>query len=414
MKRKYISHRTNLLTRLKDIFLIALLGITAIFVGLTAGNIVSDSRLEVIKKIDSEVLKTPLNLSFPLIDTVYNSGNVDYSFINQLQSILGSIFNFNLDAPTTLLNSPSPLLTRYYLESTKQWRIKNEVPDSPFNDSNVDLVKVEDKNPDEKSFQEPEIKPQIASSISTEESNEERDYSKNNLISDGEIAIQNETNLKINISELIKKPLTFSFDRKGPKILIYHTHTSESYIEGHSPDGRNGVVKVGEELAKHLRKKYGLDVIHNATINDFDYKSSYVNAYNTVTKIIKGNPSLRIIIDLHRDGLGTKGKKLRVVKNINGKNVAQIMIVVGSNATGLNHPYWKENLKLALKLEEKLNSIAPGLAKPIYISKNRYNQHVKTGALIVEVGGDGNSTAESVESTKYLAQAIGQVVSEIK
>jgi stage II sporulation protein P len=101
---------------------------------------------------------------------------------------------------------------------------------------------------------------------------------------------------------------------------------------------------------------------------------------------------------------------LRAVKNINGKNAAQVMFVVGSNATGLNHPNWKENLAFAVKLEDRLNSISPGLAKPIFISRYRYNQHVTNGAIIIEVGGDGNLLSECIESAKYIAQAINDVL----
>jgi stage II sporulation protein P len=153
-----------------------------------------------------------------------------------------------------------------------------------------------------------------------------------------------------------------------------------------------------------------LAMLHNGTIHDYpNYKSSYANSLSTVKKYLKSYPSLRILLDIHRDGLGAGNPKLRVNTKINGKNAAQIMFVVGTNGTGLEHPNWRENLKLALKLQEKLNSKYPGLAKPIYISKNRYNQHETNGALIIEIGGDGNLLSECLESTKYLAEVIGEI-----
>lgn len=420
MKKKYIKISENVFERIKNTFILIVLAFLAIIIGTTGGSILSENKFNFIKNIDVEVFKIPLNQSLPLIDTIYNSGNMDTSFLSEFKKVLGNIFEFDLNNPLTILNSQSPLFTNYYVSNYKQMVAAKE-NEKEHKKDNQEIIPKENIIPgttqipgEEKAEPQPPMKKEAASSISTEESSEERDYSKKNEITDGKIVLQNETKFKIDINKLLNEPLNFNLDRKGPKILIYHTHTSESYIEGHYSDGRYGVVKVGEELSKNLKKKYGFEVIHNATINDYDFNSSYVNALNTVSKIIKGNPSVRMVFDVHRDGLGTKGQKLRVVKKVNGKMAAQLMFVVGTNASGLSHENWRENLKLALKLQERLNAISPGLAKPIYISKNRYNQHVRSGALIIEIGGDGNSTAECLESTKYLAQAINMVTDEIK
>lgn len=416
MKPRYNKIKGQVFEKLENVFKLVVLFIIAMVLGITGGNVLSDTKLNIIKSIDVEVFKMPLNQSFPLIDTIYNSGKINSTFLGEIKNIMGGIFNFDLNNPLSLLNTQSPLFSNYYLNSYKQKQIAKE--DEIVNDNPKSIPEdkiIPDTVPTPKpNTTEPNFKEGVASSTYTDEGSEERDYSQRNVIKDGQIIIQNETKFKINIDQLLKEPLQFKFDRKGPKIAIYHTHTSESYVEGRYSDGRFGVVRVGEELAKNLRKKYGFDVIHNATINDYDFNSSYVNAFSTISKILKGNPSVRMVLDVHRDGIGTKGKKLRVIQKVNGKNAAQIMFVIGTNATGLSHPNWRENLKLALKLQEKLNSISPGLAKPIYISKNRYNEHVKTGALIVEIGGDGNSTEESLESTKYIAQAINLVAAEIK
>jgi stage II sporulation protein P len=115
-----------------------------------------------------------------------------------------------------------------------------------------------------------------------------------------------------------------------------------------------------------------------------------------------------MVIDVHRDAL--KDNQLRVVTDINGKKAAKIMFVVGTDATGLTHPNWKENLKLAITLQKKLDNKYPGLTRPILISYNRYNQHLTNGAMLVEVGGDGNLMSECLESSKYLAEVIGEVI----
>lgn len=208
--------------------------------------------------------------------------------------------------------------------------------------------------------------------------------------------------------------MEFSFDRSGPKVLIYHTHTTERYLKNISElnkkvpnwtlDERYNVVKVGDELANQLHKKYNIDVIHNGTVHNYPNTTGfYVRSRDTVQKILKGNPSIKLLIDIHRDGVDKN--KLRVVKNIDGKSVAQIMFVVGTV-----NPNWRENFKLALKLQNKLNEIAPGLARPIYLDNFIYNQDLGNGALLVEIGGDGNVVNESVESAKYLARAIYEVI----
>ena len=376
---------------------------------MAGGNALSNSKVNIIKSIDLEAFKYSLNKSFPLIDTIYNSGNISTSFLSDFKNLIYNIFEFDINNPLTMLNTQSPLLADYYAKDFQQSR-ENKENVAENNSDNTDTGLDEKITQNDKP---PELK-QAESSITYDEADEDRDFSKNNVVQDGKIILQNETKFNINIAQLLKEPLKFKFDRKGPKVLIYHTHTSESYLQGWTNDGRYGVIKVGEEIAKNLRKKYNMDVIHNATINDYDFNSSYVNALGTANKIIKGNPSVRIVLDVHRDGLAKGEKKLRVVQQVKGKNAAQIMFVVGTNASGLNHPNWKENLKLALKLQEKLNAISPGLAKPIYISKNRYNQHVTTGALIVEIGGDGNTIAEGLESTKYLSQAVKAVVDDMK
>jgi stage II sporulation protein P len=416
MELKYIKAKDHLIKKIRNAFFVIALSIIAVTIGITGGNVLSESKLNIIKRIDVEVFKIPLNKSFPLIDTIYNSGNMNSSFFSEFKNLLGDIFDFDLNNPLTILNSQSPLFSNYFVNIYKQKELAkiNEMNHDDSKTVPEDTIIPNTDKPPEQIPNDNQFKQGVASSISTDEGSEERDYSPKNLISDGKIAIHNETKFKINIEQLLKEPLQFKFDRKGPKVLIYHTHTRESYVEGRYSDGRFGVVKVGEELAKNLRKKNGFEVIHNATINDYIYDNSYVNALSTVTKILKGNPSVRLVFDIHRDGLKPKDPKLRVVKKVNGKNAAQIMFVIGTNATGLSHPNWRENLKLAMKLQEKLNSISPGLARHIYISKNRYNEHVRNGALIVEIGGDGNSTAECVESTKYLAEAVKLVAAEIK
>lgn len=242
------------------------------------------------------------------------------------------------------------------------------------------------------------------------------------IVSGQKIIIQNMTKLSIDVDALLKESLNIEFNRSGPKIMIFHTHTTESFIKklddlnkkdvpNWSLDPQESVVRVGHELAETLRKKYGYDVVHNGTVHDYpNYDRSYNNAYVTLNNYLKSYPSIKMIFDIHRDGLSQSQPKLRLTTKIDGKDVAKIMFVVGTNAKRSDHPNWKENLKLAMKLQENLNRQHPGLARHIYISNNVYNQNLATGSLIIEIGGDGNLLSECLESVKYLAKAINEVI----
>jgi stage II sporulation protein P len=119
-----------------------------------------------------------------------------------------------------------------------------------------------------------------------------------------------------------------------------------------------------------------------------------------------------LFFDIHRDGLSSDKPKLRVTTTINKKTVAQIMFVVGVGTDSLKNSHWKENLKFAMHLQVVLNEKYPGLAKPIYVREGRFNQHISSDSLIIEIGGDGNLLSECVDSTKYVAWAINEVINE--
>jgi stage II sporulation protein P len=261
--------------------------------------------------------------------------------------------------------------------------------------------------------------PQPVSSVSYEEEDENEDDS--DLVASDEIVLRNFTKHTININELLKEPLNINFAKKGPKVLIYHTHTSESYVLREEDLGKKdvpsfnsnpkyNVVRVGEELARNL-KKYGIETLHNGTVHDKTRDAAYGLSINTLKSYQKSYPSIKIYIDIHRDAVGSEKPKLRMVKKINGKNAAQIMFVVGSDGT-LPHPEWKENLKFVLKLQKKLNEKYPGLAKPLWITGKRYNQQISNHAILIEVGGDGNLLSECLESMKYLAEVLNEVMLE--
>ncbi len=432
---------------LKSVIVKIIIFIVIIYFGMIAGsvggNYIYYNDHNIVKQVDVGRFKDTLNSSIPLIDKVYNSGKISSTFSGEIKRLIKSIFVFDLSSPATILDAQSPIFYSYHsnnyqpfiAKATKDER-ENELSSSQQDPTTNDVDDTEDSNlnnsagdnkQDEgsKELENNDVGQQLlqdASSITFE--GEERDLDNSGIVSNGIVKIQNETKLKVDINEFTNKSLKINLDKKGPKVLIFHTHTTESYIKdlteltnkdipNRSTDERYNVVRVGEELAQNLRKKYNIEVIHNGTIHDQpDYNSSYAKSFKTVEQILRSYPSIKVVLDIHRDGAGDG--KLRTVTKVGDKNAAQCMFVVGTSAYGLSHPDWKENLNLAVKIQEKLNSKYPGLTKPIYISKYRYNQHLSTGALIIEVGGDGNTLDEAIESTKYLAEAINKVLEDIK
>ena len=167
------------------------------------------------------------------------------------------------------------------------------------------------------------------------------------------------------------------------------------------------VARVGDELQKFLTD-YGFNVKHNKAYHDYPaYTGSYTRSLATVQRDLN-NFNSDIIIDLHRDAIGSKETYAPMVK-IGEDYCAQLMFVMGTNGGGLNHPNWESNLKFAVKIQEKANNMYPGLFKPIILRNSRYNQHLGKAACIIEVGATGNTLDQALNSMKYLAEVIKEV-----
>lgn len=167
------------------------------------------------------------------------------------------------------------------------------------------------------------------------------------------------------------------------------------------------VARVGTELEKYLQKK-GFNVEHNMTYHDYPaYSGSYARSLETVQNLLIEKDT-QIVIDLHRDAVGSSSTYAPSVK-INEQYAAQLMFVIGTDGGGLEHSNWKQNLKIAVKIQEKANEMYPGLFRPIIIRNSRYNQHVTTGASIIEVGATGNTLEQCILSMQCLANVFSEV-----
>ena len=228
----------------------------------------------------------------------------------------------------------------------------------------------------------------------------------------GGVKIKNETSYEINESILEN-----SVNINKENVLIFHTHTCESYTPTEqyqyeqtgnfrTTDLNYSVSRVGDELTDYLNK-YGFNVIHDKTYHDYPaYSGSYNRSKTTVENILKSNSS-DIIIDLHRDAVGSKSNYDPSVK-IGDDVAAQLMFVMGTNGGGLYHPNWQSNLSFAIEVQKKANELYPGLFKPIIVRNSRYNQHLGSAACIIEVGATGNTLEQCLTSMKYLAKVLDE------
>lgn len=230
----------------------------------------------------------------------------------------------------------------------------------------------------------------------------------------GKVKIKNQTTY--NLTEDILNP-NIKIDNKN--ILIFHTHSCESYTPSEkyqysqtgnyrTTDKNYSVIRVGNELENYL-KQYNINVIHDTSYHDYpSYTGSYTRSLQTVENILKTNQS-DIIIDLHRDAVGSRPDYAPTVK-IGEDYAAQIMFVIGTNEGGLWHPNWQQNLKFAIRVQQKAEEMYPGLFKPIMLTKSRYNQHTGKYANIMEIGSTGNTLDQCLNSMKYLSAVLNEIL----
>ncbi|WPX07941.1 stage II sporulation protein P [Anaerocellum danielii] len=236
------------------------------------------------------------------------------------------------------------------------------------------------------------------------------------------IEIMNQTDYKIDVNALLKTNFKI-FNGEKPSILIYHTHTTESYntfsknlvytpgTTDRTLDFNYNVVKVGEELKRILEKQYGYKVYHSKNINDYpEYKGSYSRSLKVIERYKKEHPDIKIFIDLHRDAIGSGSKKVKVSTVAFGYEIARVMLVVGTDKLGLYHPFWQDNLLFAVHLQKNLSRICPQITRPINLSAARYNQHVSPYAIIIEVGSNGNTLVEALRSCQIVAKALDDTI----
>jgi len=232
-----------------------------------------------------------------------------------------------------------------------------------------------------------------------------------------DIAVKYGCSYRPDLAQLLVKPLTLSLKKAGPTVLILHTHTTESYTRSQGEtyeetaafrtlDENYNMLSVGDHLAS-LLEQGGIQVIHDRQVHDYpSYNGSYNHARKAINAALKEYPSIDLVLDLHRDASGDNQNQMKTAATVDGQPSAQIMLVVGTNAAGLKHPHWEENLGLATKLHVQLERIAPGITRHINLRAQRFNQDMHPRALLVEIGAAGNTHREALTAAEVLAQGI--------
>jgi len=241
----------------------------------------------------------------------------------------------------------------------------------------------------------------------------------------GGLYLYNRTGESVDLAAAAEAAVNITLPSEGPQILIIHTHATEAY----TPDGtdvytasdqsrtleeEDNMLRVGDEMER-VFTEMGLSVVHDRTLHDYpQYNGAYTRSKTTVEQYLEQYPSIKIVLDVHRDALvGEDGTVYKAVTRIDGVDTAQVMLVIGHGQNGSN-PHWMENLTLACKLQSSMNTLYPTLARPMAFRASSYNQELSTGSLLVEVGTHGNTLQEALAGARLFARSAGQVLLGLK
>jgi len=220
---------------------------------------------------------------------------------------------------------------------------------------------------------------------------------------------------------LAEMPFKAEKNSPQPQILIYHTHATESYMPTsdmaynasygwRTTDTSQNMVAVGKVMADTLNS-LGYNTVHDTTLHDHpSYNGSYDLSRETVSAYLEKYPSIKIVLDIHRDAIERQGTIINPVTTINGKKCAQLMIISGCDNGYMNMPDYSENLKFATNLQNRLAKSAPGLMRPVLFDYRHYNQDLSTGSLLVEVGGHGSTLQQAKNSAVIFATTLADML----
>lgn len=232
------------------------------------------------------------------------------------------------------------------------------------------------------------------------------------------VTFSNQSGYEFNLQSMLDNPKRVIADSDEPLVLIYHTHATEAYTpsgsdtytasgEQRTLDTNQNMVRVGEELCKVLESR-GIKTIHLTDLNDYpSYNGSYGESLRNVQAALKKYPSVKMTIDIHRDAiLNADGTPKKLSTDINGKTAAQMMLVMGTDASGLAFDDWEEHLGYAVTLQRELDAAYPNLMRSINLRKQRFNLHLTPASMLLEVGTSGNTLQEAIYSIQLFGDTL--------
>lgn len=217
----------------------------------------------------------------------------------------------------------------------------------------------------------------------------------------------------------LETDLTIEKNPDVPQILIYHTHSQETFLDSVEGDVNTSIIGIGDYLTQLLEERYGYQVIHDTGVYDLvdgvlDRSAAYDYARESIQKILEEYPTIEVVIDLHRDGV----EGIHFVTDVNGKDTAQIMFLnglskdsQGQEVTYLPNPYIQENLAFSFQLQLAAQQSYPGFTRNIYLKGQRYNLHLRPRSLLIEAGSQLNTVEEEKNAMEPLADILNQVLS---
>lgn len=239
------------------------------------------------------------------------------------------------------------------------------------------------------------------------------------------VTINNQSSYEVDVAACLAADSALHVSGSGPQVLIVHTHGSESYQPDaafpytpteneRTTDTNYNIVRVGDELQRVLQDN-GIETIHIRDIFDSPvYSGSYDRSLAAIQQAVEQYPSIQVVIDLHRDSILTDdGQAYKTACTIDGVEMAQLMFVVGTDDGGLTHPNWRDNLNYVTGLQYELNRTYPGLMRPVNLRTERFNQHVRVGSMLVEVGSSGNTMPEALASVRLFGQTLADSLNNV-
>lgn len=247
--------------------------------------------------------------------------------------------------------------------------------------------------------------------------------SAGNSASEG-IHYNNTAGVDIDVPALLAQGLPFTIEQSNePQVLIYHTHGTECYSDfdsgyyikegdtSRSTDTSKNTIRVGDAIAEVLNNN-GIVTINDRTMHDKDsYTGSYSRSEKTVREYLEKYPSIKVVIDGHRDSITrSNGTKIKPTVEINGKKAAQVMVLAGCESGDVtNYPNWQENLRFNLLLQRRLESDYPGLARTMSFKSCKYNFNIINGSILLEIGTEANTLDEAIYSGQLIGEALVKV-----